>query len=114
MLTAQLKAFPLKDVISSLPGKIFARRFSVIEDEENIFSVHYSRSSGKGVYTFIRNLYAHFDNMRFIQCSFHVTVYHSLGATSMRVEAIAEKVESLVRPQESQNRSLLSFSLPRA
>ncbi|VDK20782.1 unnamed protein product [Taenia asiatica] len=62
----------------------------------------------KSLHSLIKSLLNQFDSMRFIQRSFHETVNRSLMATSMCVEASAQKVASSVVHVESQNRSLPS------
>ncbi|CDS36945.1 Uveal autoantigen with coiled coil domains [Echinococcus multilocularis] len=62
----------------------------------------------KSLHSLIKNLLNQFDNMRFIHHSFHETVNRSLMATSMCMEASAQKVVTSVGLEESQNRSLPS------
>nr|CDS23845.1 Uveal autoantigen with coiled coil domains [Echinococcus granulosus] len=62
----------------------------------------------KSLHSLIKNLLNQFDNMRFIQHSFHETVNRSLMAMSMCMEASAQKVVTSVGLEESQNRSLPS------
>ncbi|KAL5963497.1 hypothetical protein TSMEX_008746 [Taenia solium] len=62
----------------------------------------------KSLHSLIKSLLNQFDSMRFIQRSFHETVNRSLMATSMCMEASAQKVASSVVHEKSQNRSLPS------
>ncbi|VDM32245.1 unnamed protein product [Hydatigera taeniaeformis] len=60
----------------------------------------------KSLHSLIRSLINQFDNMRFIQRSFHETVNRSLMVTSLCMEAGTQKVASSLVQEESQNRSI--------
>ncbi|KAL5103787.1 hypothetical protein TcWFU_009573 [Taenia crassiceps] len=62
----------------------------------------------KSLHSLIKSLLNQFDNMRFIQRSFHETVNRSLMATSICMEVGAQKAASLVVHEESQNHSFPS------